>query len=166
MRTFTKPTTVRGGVTPPRAVDFNNHARAIEELQRAAQGQRPKTGRRAGSVSLPFQISVTSDTLKAAPGTIDGDSIAETTKASPANGTWYLEAKVTINDSTGVVTATAAQWSASASTDTATLFYSTIGTVVVTSGVPDANTITQANYGPLLVILHGTSSAKWGAMIF
>lgn len=166
MRTFTKPTTVRAGIDPPRAADHNNHARAIEELQRALSEPARKTGRRPASGRLPFQITVTPDTLKAAPGTLDGDSIAETTEASPANGTWYLEAKVTINSTTGVVTATAVDWVATESTDTATDYHMTIGSVTVSGGVPDAGSIVQGAFGPIFAIVHGEVDEKWGVLIF
>lgn len=127
---------------------------------------KPTRAGRGGGGLLPFQISVTSDTLKAAPGTLDGDTIAETTESSPADGTWYLEAAVTINSSTGAVTATAVDWVSSLSTPSATEFYDAIGEVDVVSGTPDASSIVQYNYGPLLVIQYGAVSNKWGVLIF
>lgn len=114
---------------------------------------------------LPFEIYVSDGDLVGAPGTLDGDSIAEVTEASPANGTWYLEAKVTINETTGAVTATATQWSSAESADTATIFYYTIASIIVTSGDPDPDSIVQNNYGPMLVIMHGTTDGEWAAYI-
>lgn len=129
-------------------------------------GVLPRSGRSSGGV-LPFQISVTPSSIKAAAGVLDGDSIAATVESSPANGTWYLEAKVTINATTGVVTATAVQWTLTTpSTSTTTDFYQIIGEVDVVAGVPDASSIIQYDYGPLIVVQFGDVSDKWGVLIF
>ena len=125
--------------------------------------------RRRASVTdtiLPFQIRVTADSLIAAPGVIGGDSIAETVEASPADGTWYFEADVTINATSGAITAMAAAWVASLSTETSTDFFLTVGSVDVVSGVPDSTTIVQYTYGPLLVLQYGAVADVWKVQIF
>lgn len=117
--------------------------------------------------SLQFEISVTEDSLVAAAGTIDGDAISALTQSSPANNTWYLEAKVVINSTTGVVTATSIQWTAgSPSSNTATDYYDVIGEVDVVGGVPDSSSIVQYTYGPMIVVQYGAVSDKWGVLIF
>lgn len=116
---------------------------------------------------LPFEITVTEDTIKAAPGVLDGVTIAETVEASPADDIWYLEAKVVINATTGAVTARSMQWAVTTpSTSTTTDWYDVIGEVEVIGGVPDSSTIVQYNYGPLIVIQYGAVSDKWGVLIF
>lgn len=111
---------------------------------------------------LMFEIRVTEDSIIVAPGTIDTDTHAEETKASPANGTWYIESKVVINSTTGAITSTDLLISSSASTTTSTDFYFTIGTVVVSGGVPAAPI--QFTYGPILVLPHGAIADKWGVL--
>jgi hypothetical protein len=123
------------------------------------------------AVVLPFEItSATASSLKAAPGVINSDSHPETVKTfetTPSDGTWYLEAKVVINANTGDITSTAAQWVDTQSTTTTTNFFYTIGYVVIaTVNNVQSFAITQSNYGPLYVLIHGTYDAKWGATIF
>lgn len=55
MRTFTKPVMVRAGHDSPKAADFNNHARAIEELQRRLNGADLK-GPKKRPTNHPFKL--------------------------------------------------------------------------------------------------------------
>lgn len=125
----------------------------------------PSKGGAVASI-LPFQISVTEDSLKAAAGVLDMVTIPEIIESSPADGTWYLEAKITIDSSSGAITGRDVEWSSSASSNTTTEFYSIIGNVTVSGGVPDASTIYQGNYGPLIAIPYGTPTDKWGILIY
>lgn len=143
-------------------MDYGSQTREVVSVDKPSEAE---------SDLLPFEITVTADTLKAAPGVIaggvGGGTVPETTQASPANGVWYLEAKVTINDTTGAITAVAAQWTATTpSTDTSTNYHAVLGEVEVVSGEPDPSTIINYNYGPLLVVVHGAAVNKWGAYIF
>ena len=153
-------------VRPGQAVRADDHNRMVDAIRILAERGIPMPLSAGGTSCplLPFEITVAADTLKAAPGTIDGDSIAETTEASPANGTWYLEAKVTIDNTTGEITATAMDWVNAETADTSTEFHLSVGTVLVSGGVP--GTITQSNYGPLLVYSYGAINDKWAAAIF
>ena len=148
--------------TPVKAEHINSHARAIEEIQSRIDTFVPNTKPSiVASGRLPFTIRVTPTSLIGAPGTIEGSSIAEKVETSPANGTWYFLAKVTINNSTGVITAAVTQWLTSNPSNTATEFYSVLATVDVVSGIPDSSTITQFNYGPIFVVFYGAVSNVW-----
>ena len=130
----------------------------------SAKRQKPSV---AGTAQvLQFEISTTATSLVAAPGVVDGSSRPATIEEDPADGTWYLEAKVSINSTTGDVTARSAQWASSPSSNTTTDFFSIIGTVEVTDGVPDPGTIDQYTYGPMVVIIHGKYAVPFGAIIF
>lgn len=120
----------------------------------------------AASSVLPFEISVTEDSLIAAGGIIDVDTHAEEINTTMTSGTWYFRAKVTIDNATGAITATDVLWSTTEAASTSTDFYLTIARVDVTSGTPDPATILQFTYGPLLVVLHGAPADVWAARIF
>lgn len=120
----------------------------------------------ASTSVLPFEISVTSDSLILAAGDVDGVGQAEITEASPADGPWFAEAKIVINPATGEITARSVQWSPISSADTSTDFYFTIGLVGVTGGTPSGASIIQYTYGPILAILHGAPTNVWAAQLF
>lgn len=119
-----------------------------------------------GSSIFPFQISATATAITAAAGTLEGYSIAAITQNAPANGDWYLQAKIIINATTGNVTSRAVEWVQTTGTPSATNYYSTIGKITVTATVPDAATIEQYNYGPLLTLRYGGVTDKWTLIIF
>ena len=113
-------------------------------------------------VTLPFSISVSDTSLIAAAGIIDVDEHAEEINTTMTNGTWYFRAKVVINDSTGEITSTDVLWSTTEAANTSTDFYQTLAEVDIVSGVPDASTIVQYNYGPLFLVIHGGVDDVWG----
>lgn len=130
----------------------------------AAGAAQPPLTAPSSQDSLPFEVSVTSDTITVAPGVIDIDSHAEESLSSPANGTYYIEAKVVINATTGAITSTDILISSSESANTSTDFFSTLATVVVSGGEPEAPT--QTNYGPILALPYGDTGDVWAVLIF
>lgn len=124
-----------------------------------------KKRKSVSGANLPFQISV-GTSLIAAPGVLATVLQGQTVELAPANGTWYLEAKVVINATTGAITAATMDWVSTPSTNTSTDRYGVIGTVDVVSGVPDPLSISQGNYGPLIAVAHGGVSNAWEVSIF
>ena len=124
--------------------------------------------RRAGSVvqKLPFEIFIRGEDLVATSGLVGSTNVAEVVKAAPANGTWYFQAKVIINSTTGVVTSSTAEWASAEGTDTSTTFYYTIGSADVVSGSIDPLSLTNFTYGPIVVLLFGGVSNKWTVQLF
>jgi hypothetical protein len=139
-----------------------------EAIARLARRKHPWMGGSAGgsSTDLPFTISTTSTSLIASAGTINGDAHAEEINTTLTNGTWYFRAKVVINSTTGAVTSTDVLWATTEAANTTTDFYNTIGTVDIVSGVPDSTTIIQNTNGPMLLIIYGTPTDKWGVTIY
>ena len=146
------------------ARDFRVKERGKERVVTAVGKPSTPTTSGAGAV-LPFTISVGAS-LIASPGVLAGVLKAETVELTPANGTWYLQAKVVINATTGAFTSTAMDWVSTPSTNTSTDRYVVIGSVDVVSGVPDPLTISQGNYGPLIAVAHGGVSDAWEVSIF
>jgi hypothetical protein len=116
--------------------------------------------------ALPFKISVTATSLVAAPGTVNGVTHDEEVNTTMTNGTWYFRVKVVISSTTGAVSSTDVLWSTSEASDTSTTFYTTLAIVDIVSGVPDGSTISQFNYGPIMVLPYGTPTDKWGVLMF
>ena len=111
---------------------------------------------------LPFQVNVSGSDLSISAGVIGATAIAEVVEESPADATWYAEAKVVINNTTGAITSSAVQWvSGTASSNTTTDFYALVGSIDVADGVPDSATIVQYNYGPLFVLTYGAPTDIW-----
>jgi hypothetical protein len=112
---------------------------------------------------LPFEVSVRNSTdILISAGVIGATAIAEVVEESPADATWYAEAKVVINNTTGAITSSAVQWvSGTASSNTTTDFYALVGSIDVADGVPDSATIVQYNYGPLFVLTYGAPTDIW-----
>jgi hypothetical protein len=146
------------------ARDFRVIERGKERIVSAVAKPSTSTTSGTGAV-LPFTITVGA-TLIASPGVLAGELQAETVETTPADGTWYLEAKVVINATTGAFTSTAMDWVATPHTNTSTDRYVVIGSVDVVSGVPDPLTISQGNYGPLIAVAHGGVSNAWEVSIF
>lgn len=113
-----------------------------------------------------FQISVTATELRATPGTLASNAEPETIETTFADGTWYLEAKVTITATTGAITATELQWVDAESTNTTTEYFFTIGQVDVIDDIPDPSTIIQYTYGPIIAVLAGQPDSKWGVILY
>ena len=115
---------------------------------------------------LPFEISASTNELKAAPGTLCDITITETIKTAPADGYWLLQGHVTIDADTGDILTGVVEWTQTEGTNTDTDFYTTIGFINVVDSVPVASSIYQYNYGPILGIVHGAIDQKWGLMMF
>jgi hypothetical protein len=144
--------------------DFRVIERGKERIVSAVA--KPSTSTTSTGAVLPFTITVGATDLNASAGTIDTDNFVSLVESAPADGVWYLEASVTINSTTGTVTSTDLQWVTSETANTTTTFYKTIGEIGVISGVPTAGTIMQYTYGPILVLVHGTATAKWAATLY
>lgn len=115
---------------------------------------------------LPFEIFVRGGNLVAAGGMVGFTNVAEIVKSSPSNGTWYLQAKVVIDNTTGSITSATAEWVSSEGTDTSTTFYYTVGEATVTGGAIDQNTIVNYTYAPILVLITGAIDDKWMALLY
>ena len=161
MRTNTKPVMVIQGKSPLRAADFNNHARAIEELQRAAkplQKRRPDPTRKR----LPFEIRCTDTDIYAMAGSINGIEHEKEIVEDPANGVWEFLAKVVIDSETGEIIETDVVCVPEETVDnTETDFYGLIGTITVVDGVPQRESIFQVNYGPIIAYPFGAVTERW-----
>jgi len=114
-----------------------------------------------GSTELefPFQIYDTGTAFVSRAGTFNG-SYGELTQAATTDGTWRLYASLTINATTGEITASSVAWYASAQTDTSTVYYHLIGTGVV-SGSGTTRTVTNFNYGPISFLIRGGVTGDW-----
>jgi len=117
-----------------------------------------------GALELPFQIYDTGTSFVSRAGTFNG-SHAELTQAATTDGTWRLYASLTINATTGDVTASGVAWYASAQTDSSTTFYHLIGTGVV-SGSGTTRTVSNNNYGPLSYLIRGGVTGDWAVNIY
>lgn len=119
---------------------------------------------------LPFQITATPTLLRAEPGVLAGSAIAAVQEADPPiDTTWYAEASVTIDNTTGAITDRSVDWvSGFGSTDTATKFHLIIGTVEKYTGMGGETVIdiTQYTYGPILEQRSGAIDAKWKLTLF
>lgn len=124
-----------------------------------------RTTQAAGSSTLPFEISVTADSLIAAAGMVHTTGHAQEVNTTMTDGTWYFRAKVVIDSSTGDISSTDVLWEITETADSSTDFYQSIASVQIISGVPDASTIYQWNYGPITVLPYGTPTNKWGVMM-
>lgn len=123
--------------------------------------------RKAGAIQkLPFEIFIRGEDLVATSGLVVATNVAEVVKTTPADGTWYFQAKVIINNTTGSITSSTAEWASVEGTDTSTTFYYTIGSADVVSGSIDPLSITNFTYGPIVVLLFGGASDKWAAQLF
>lgn len=115
---------------------------------------------------LPFEIFIRDADIVAAAGVIVSTYVAETVKAAPANGIWYLQAKVVINNTNGTVTSSVIEWVSTQGTNTATTFHLTIGLAEVVSGVIVPLSPINYTYGPIMVSIFGGINDKWTALLF
>jgi hypothetical protein len=119
-----------------------------------------------GSTELefPFQIYDTGTAFVSRAGTFNG-SYGELTQAATTDGTWRLYASLTINATTGEITASSVAWYASAQTSTTTTFYHLIGIgIVADSG--ETRTVINYNYGPIFFLLHGSVTDDWNCSFY
>jgi hypothetical protein len=115
---------------------------------------------------LPFEIYARGSNLVAAGGMVGFTNVDELVKSSPSNGTWYLQAKVIIDNTTGNITSATVEWVSSEGVNTATTFYYTVGDATVTGGVIDQSTIVNYTYAPILVLITGALDDKWMALLY
>lgn len=147
----------------PDTADFQVQTRNGKKTLRLREKPAPSA---SAVLTLPFAISVTATQLRAEPGVMGSEDIAETIENTPASGQWYLEAKIVIDPDDGLISASTVDWVSAPNTNTSTDYHSIIGEVTVTSGVPDATTIVQYTYGPLLVVKNGEVDSAWGVIIY
>ena len=109
--------------------------------------------------TYPFEIYDTGAAFVSRAGVFNG-ACDELTQAATTDGTWRLYASLTINTTTGEITASSVAWYASAQTDTSTVYYHLIGTGVV-SGGGTTRTVTNFNYGPIYFLIMGGVTGDW-----
>lgn len=144
----------------------NSVTRAIEELKRRTPVLTGVSPRKQQPKRLPFEVFTRGKNLVAAAGNLDGVPIDEITEEDPADGMWYFEVAVTIDGDDGTVLTREAQWTQSTTTPTGTVDALTIGQIEVVGGYPTAESITNFNYGPILVSIYGGITARWNIEIF
>ena len=155
-----KPTTLGGIISWAKGVN-----RTLAELRdRKIVGMEVVRHGGGGSVEFPFQIYDTGTAFVSRAGTFDG-SYGELTQAATTDGTWRLYASLTINATTGEITASSVAWYASAQTSTTTTFYHLIGIgIVADSG--ETRTVINYNYGPIFFLLHGSVTDDWNCSFY
>ena len=114
-------------------------------------------------IPYPFQISVTNTLLKSAPGLLGEVEIASQEEENPADGTWYLVAKVIINATTGAITSSTVEWTTTVPADTTTNYHLTIANLEILDGqsYTEINGPRQFTYGPISVVVGGGRDSKW-----
>jgi len=151
-----RPHTVGGLIGWARGVN-----RALTELRdRKIEGVAKKS---SGKKPYPFQISATTALLKSAPGLLGGYGIDAQEEENPADGTWYLVAKVIINATTGSITSRTVEWTTTYPTDTTTNYHLVIAEVIISDGVIDY--AGQLTFGPISVIIGGGRDSVWMARL-
>lgn len=166
------------GYTPPKrgerikASDIQGIAKAVKRLTRRGrenyQTAFPTPGR------FPFEIYVNTEvvgaavkpTINARDGVFDMTEFVDIKEIEPADGVWYLQAKAVIDLDTGAITERLVEFVDETGVSDASTFYSTIGSIEVIDGVPDASTIIQSNYGPLFTLRYGGIDEKWAVIIY
>lgn len=117
------------------------------------------------AIPLPFQISGNGPSITAAAGSLAASSIAKTTEANPANGSWFYQAIIGINTATGDITSRATEWTQTPGTPTASTYYFTIGGVEVSGGKYQSGTAYNAAYGPIIALTVGSSAYQWAVIM-
>ena len=114
--------------------------------------------------TYPFEIYDTGTAFVSRAGVFNG-ARDELTQAATTDGTWRLYASLTINATTGEITASSVAWYASAQTSTTTTFYHLIGIgIVADSG--ETRTVINYNYGPIFFLLHGSVIGDWNCSFY
>ena len=126
-----------------------------------------RRGKGAIAARQGFQVNTSGVDLVAAPSIIGETTISSDTVLkviAPADGAWYLIAKVVIDDTTGVVSSEEVYWDdAVPPSNTATDFYTVIADATIVSAAIDE--VNQYNLGPLLVIVGGGTADNWMVVI-
>ena len=151
-----RPHTVGGLIGWARGVN-----KALVELRDRKIEGIPKKIR--GKTPYPFQISASHALLKSAPGLLGGVEIDSQEEENPADGTWYLVAKVVINDTTGEITSSTVEWTTTESFETTTDYYLGIAEVGISDGA--IQYAIQYTFGPISVIIGGGYASVWMARL-
>lgn len=120
---------------------------------------------RTPETRLQFAIYIDGGDISAAPGVLGAAAIGTTTEVEPADGTWYLQAKVALDTATGAITARAVEWHSTEQSSSSPNFYRTIGTIVVADGSP-TTTIIQNDWGPIVALPYGAAGDIWQVELF
>jgi|LakMenE18May11ns_1017448.scaffolds.fasta_scaffold9828253_2 hypothetical protein len=156
-----RPHTVGGLIGWARGVN-----RALTELRdRKIEG---KVAKGKGVKPYPFQVSATPDLLKSTPGLLGLVSIASIEEEDPADGVWYLFAKVIIDSTTGAITSSTVEWIlTTVPEDTTTNYHLTIARVTISDGAVslDPAETAQYTYGPISVVVGGGQDSKYAVRL-
>lgn len=116
---------------------------------------------------LPFQVSYTSEFIRAAPGVIGVTIISDPAVLdviAPTDGLWQLAGHVEINATTGALVLEEVAWFYDgAPSATSTDFYAPIAEITFSSG--EVISAIQYTYGPILVYIGGDADNAWRASI-
>jgi len=123
-----------------------------------------ENGSGRGGFTLPFQIQASGGKLVAAPGTVHTTAVEKTEITKPSNGTWTFFVKVTINTTTGEITDASAEWSKSEPDDSETEFHRVMAKVEIANGSVDS--VDQFDFGPVNVIMRGSTTGSWAAILY
>ena len=151
-----RPHTVGGLIGWARGVN-----KALVELRDRKIEGIPQKSR--GKTPYPFQISASPALLKSALGLLGGVEIASQEEENPADGTWYLAAKVVINDTTVAITSSTGECTTTDTSETTTDYYLIIAEVGILDGVIEY--AIQYTFGPISVIIGGGYASVWMARL-
>jgi len=141
--------------------DVNNALQQLRDRMVDIKGFRPFL-----YGTLPFQVTITSSSLIAKAGIFCDESFADTIETAPANGVWYFQGLLVIDDTTGDKVSAAVEWTQTEGTDSSTDFYTTIAQITVVDTVPDLTSLSQYQYGTIVGIIHGGNSDVWDVDFF
>jgi len=139
----------------------NNALQQLRDRGIDVKGQ----GGRIYQQRIQFEAWIDGLDLVAHEGTIHLDTISTQREVAAADGDWYLEAKLVIDDTTGEITSGDVYWTQTTGTQTTTDYFALVAFVTVTAGVPDPLTFQQFAYGPLIAIVGGGLDTKWIAYL-
>jgi len=114
---------------------------------------------------LPFEVTA-GNSLQAAPGVFCDTEFDTTIESTPADGTWYFQGLLVIDDTTGSVVSATVEWSQTEGVDSETDFYTTIAIVEIDNATPSPPIIVQYNYGTIVGIIHGSIDQVWNVTFF
>lgn len=122
-------------------------------------------GQRAGggTTPYPFEITVSGNLLKSAPGLLGEIEIDSQEVVDPTDGIWSLLAKIIIDPTTGSITSSTVEWVTTVPADTTTDYHLTIANLQILDGqiYTEYNSPRQFTYGPISVVVGGGRESKW-----
>jgi len=113
---------------------------------------------------LPFEITASATKLIAAAGTVHLTPIEKTILKDPANGDWYFITKISINNETGEILETSAEWVSEIPEESETEFLRVVG--IVTIAAQKVEAAINFDFGPVNVFLFGTPTNRWAAALY